>query len=77
VFTVSEGWRTTYPGAAVGILAMHEVANPKHDTAFDKRKEELESQLRSRFSGHDRAALKALPIFRRWQRWWKPCSWPN
>jgi len=71
VFTVSEAWRTTYPGAAVGILTMHDVANPKHDTAFDKRKEELESQLRSRFSGHDRAALKALPIIQAYNAYYR------
>ena len=50
-----------YPGAAVGILAMRDVANPARNAALDKRKEELENQLRSQFSDYDRAALKALP----------------
>jgi len=62
VFTVSEAWKTAYPGAAVGVLAMRNVVNPEGNPALDKRKEELENQLRSRFSAYDRAALKALPI---------------
>jgi DNA/RNA-binding domain of Phe-tRNA-synthetase-like protein len=55
---VSEGWRAAYPGAAVGVLAMRDVANPERHPALDGRKAELESQLRARF--RDRAELKAL-----------------
>ena len=62
VFTVSEGWKTTYPGAAVGILAMRDVVNPQRHPALDERKQELERDLRSRYAGYDRADLKALPI---------------
>jgi len=61
VFTVSEAWKTAYPGAAAGILVMRNVVNPEHHVALDERKDELENLLRSRFSGYDRAALKALP----------------
>jgi DNA/RNA-binding domain of Phe-tRNA-synthetase-like protein len=39
---------------------MRNVANPARHPALDARKEELESQLRMRFSGQDRATLKAL-----------------
>jgi DNA/RNA-binding domain of Phe-tRNA-synthetase-like protein len=62
MFIVSETWKTAYPGAAVGVLAMHNVVNPERHPALEARKEELENQLRARFSGCDRAALKALPI---------------
>jgi len=71
MFTVSETWKTTYPGAAVGILAMRGVTNPKRHTALDKRKEELENQLRTRFSSFDRAALKALPTFQAYNAYYK------
>ena len=60
MFTVSDAWKTAYPGAAVGILAMRNVANPEHHAALERRKEELENQLRSRFANSDRAALAIL-----------------
>jgi DNA/RNA-binding domain of Phe-tRNA-synthetase-like protein len=71
MFIVSEAWKTTYPGAAAGILAMRGVSNPERHAALDKRKEELENQLRTRFSGFDRAALKALPTFQAYNAYYK------
>lgn len=71
MFIVSEAWKTTYPGAAVGILAMRGVSNPERHAALDKCKEELENQLRTRFSSFDRTALKALPIFQAYSAYYK------
>jgi DNA/RNA-binding domain of Phe-tRNA-synthetase-like protein len=71
MFIVSETWKTKYPGAFVGILAMRDVANPERHAVLDKRKEELEDQLRSRFSDFDRAALKALPTFQAYNAYYK------
>lgn len=36
---------------------MRNVVNPERHAALDKCREELENQLRSRFSDYDRAAL--------------------
>jgi DNA/RNA-binding domain of Phe-tRNA-synthetase-like protein len=47
------------------------VANPDRHPALDRRKEELENQLRSRFSGGDRAALKALPTIQAYNAYYK------
>lgn len=71
MFTVSEAWKTAYPGAVVGILTMRDVVNPDHHPALDGRKAELESQLRSRFSGQDKAALKALPTIQAYTAYYK------
>jgi DNA/RNA-binding domain of Phe-tRNA-synthetase-like protein len=62
MFEVTDRWRETYPGAAVGLLAMSGVANPAHHPALERRKEALEGELRARFAGYDRPALRALPI---------------
>ena len=70
-FIVSEVWKVTYPGAAVGILAMRGVSNPDRHSTLDERKEELEHQLRSKFSGYDRAALKALPTIQAYNNYYK------
>jgi len=59
---VSVAWRKAFPGAVVGTLVMRDVTNPDSHAALDQRKQELESQLRSRFSKGGRAAIKALPV---------------
>jgi DNA/RNA-binding domain of Phe-tRNA-synthetase-like protein len=71
MFIVSEAWKTAYPGAAVGVLAMRNVINPERHAALDKRKEDIEDQLRSRFAAYDRAALKALPIIQAYDTYYK------
>jgi DNA/RNA-binding domain of Phe-tRNA-synthetase-like protein len=71
MFDVSETWKTTYPGAVVGVLAMRGVVNPERHAGLDKRKEELENELRSQFSGYDRAALKALPTVQAYNAYYK------
>jgi DNA/RNA-binding domain of Phe-tRNA-synthetase-like protein len=71
MFTVSEAWKTAYPGAVVGILTMRDVVNPDHHPALDARKAELENQLRSRFSSQDKAALKALPTIQAYTTYYK------
>ena len=71
MLTVSETWKTAFPGAAVGILAMRNVANPDHHPTLASHKAALESDLRSRFSDHDRAALKALPTIQAYNAYYK------
>jgi DNA/RNA-binding domain of Phe-tRNA-synthetase-like protein len=61
---VSDAWRKAFPGAAVGALVMRGVANPESHAGLDRLKQELEDQLRSRFSAGGRAAIKALPVIR-------------
>jgi DNA/RNA-binding domain of Phe-tRNA-synthetase-like protein len=71
MFIVSEAWKAAYPGAAAGVLMVRNVANPDRHPALDRRKEELENQLRSRFSGDDRAALKAIPTIQAYNAYYK------
>ena len=71
MFTVSKAWKTAYPGAAVGILAMREVVNPQRHPALDECKEELEKELRSRYAGYDRADLKALPVLEAYNAYYR------
>ena len=71
MFTVSVAWRTTYPGAAVGVLAMRGVANPKLHDGLDQQKRELEERLRARYASYDRAALRALPQMQAYHAFYK------
>ena len=58
---VSPSWQAAYPGACIGILAMRDVANPTDCPPLDERKAALEEELRARFQGQDRAAIRAQP----------------
>jgi len=60
VFVVSEAWKAAYPGAAAGILVMHNVSNPAHHSILDRHKDELENRLRAHFVNYDKSALKDL-----------------
>jgi DNA/RNA-binding domain of Phe-tRNA-synthetase-like protein len=71
MFTVSKEWKTTYPQASIGILAMTGVANPKHHAALEERKQKLEEQLRTKFAGVDRATLKQLPEMQAYNSYYK------
>jgi DNA/RNA-binding domain of Phe-tRNA-synthetase-like protein len=71
MFIVSEAWREAYPEAAVGILAMRNIVNPENHRGLEERKAELERRLRDRFSGQDRAVLKALPEIQAYDAYYK------
>lgn len=68
---ISEAWKAVYPGASIGILAMHNVTNPAQHGELDRRKEMLEARLRARFAGYDRAKLKALPAIQAYNAYYK------
>jgi DNA/RNA-binding domain of Phe-tRNA-synthetase-like protein len=50
------------------VLALDGVTNPSTHSRVDEHAREVESQLRERFGGGDRAALSALPAIRAYQR---------
>jgi DNA/RNA-binding domain of Phe-tRNA-synthetase-like protein len=44
-----------------GVLVMRDVANPPQHPELDRRKDELENSLRTRFAAAGRAGIQALP----------------
>lgn len=68
---VADQWKAAYPGAAAGILVMHDVANPASHPEIDRLRVELEIELRSRFAGGDRSTLAALPIIQAYSAYFK------
>lgn len=71
MLTLTEAWKTAYPTASVGILAMRGVANPATCPALQARKAALEAELRARFAGKSRADIKALPEFQAYAAYYK------
>lgn len=60
-FNVSPAWKSHYPEAIVGVLAMGGVANPSSHPGLQAAKAALEDEIRMRYEGWDRARLKDLP----------------
>ncbi len=69
MFTVSEAWKSTYPGAVAGVLAMGHVANPEHHAGLEEVKRELEAEIRARFSSREEVrALERLQAYKAYYR---------
>lgn len=68
---ISEEWKSAYPTARAGILVMRNVANPARHPALDQQKADLETRLRSQFSGYDRAKLTEIPVFQAYNKYFK------
>ncbi len=71
MITASEAWKQRYPGTVVGVLVMRNVSNPPQHAALEERKAALEAELRERFVGQDRAALRALPVLQAYDAYYK------
>lgn len=61
MLVVSEAFKKAYPGACAGALVMQGVTNPDSHPGLDQQRVNLEAQLRERYAGLDRAALKSIP----------------
>ncbi|MCJ7715103.1 MAG: hypothetical protein MUO54_01105 [Anaerolineales bacterium] len=59
---VSDAWKKDLPDARVGILVINNAPNTPDHPALQKAKKELEQELRVRFSGFDRKALREEQI---------------
>jgi DNA/RNA-binding domain of Phe-tRNA-synthetase-like protein len=62
MFEVTTAWKSAFPGAHAGVLAVREVTNPAREPELEKQKADLEQQLRVEFSGQDRATLSRHPV---------------
>ncbi len=71
MLTITEKWRTTYPGACVGILVMKDVNNPKTHPQLEAIKTEVEGQLRMQFGDLDRAGLRETPTLKAYHAYYK------
>lgn len=72
MFKVSDAWKAAYPTAHAGVLVMRDVVNPPYDAGLEERKQQLQSDLRARFAGQDRAAIAALPTIQAYNAYYKP-----
>lgn len=71
MINLSERWKTIYPGASVGLLAMNHVQNLKGSQALAERKKSLELGLIEKYAGFERSDLKALPTLAAYNQYYK------
>src|SRR5689334_1374350 len=71
MFEITTAWKSVFRDAHAGILVMRDVINPTQHLELEKRKTELEQQLRAQFSGQDRAALSSHPILQAYNTYYK------
>jgi DNA/RNA-binding domain of Phe-tRNA-synthetase-like protein len=68
---VTTSWKSTFPNAHAGVLALRNVSNPTHQAELEKLKSELEEGLRSQFAGQDRAAIASHPVLQVYGEYYK------
>jgi DNA/RNA-binding domain of Phe-tRNA-synthetase-like protein len=68
---IGTNWQNAQTGACVGLLCMVQVENPPSHAALQALKEKIEIELRDRFSGLDRVALRAKPIMAAYDRFYR------
>lgn len=71
MFNVTSTWKSSFPNAHAGVLVMRNASNPAHHAELEKQKMELEEQLRSQFSGQDRAAIASHPVLQVYGEYYK------
>ena len=71
MISVSDAWKTGHPGAGAGALVMRNLTNPAHHARLERWMTECEEELRARFAGSDRAALRALPALQAYASYYK------
>jgi len=71
MFDVTDIWRTTYPDAHAGILVIRNVHNPSAHSELESRKKELETQLRTQYSGQARKGIEAIPAITAYNAYYK------
>lgn len=71
MFAVSDAWKSTYPTACAGVLALHEVVNPAQHADLESRKTTLEADLRAHWLGTDRTALAAHPVLQAYEAYYR------
>jgi DNA/RNA-binding domain of Phe-tRNA-synthetase-like protein len=71
MFEVTELWKATYPEASAGVLIMHGVENPAQHAILEERKAALEAQLRARYAGQDRNAIKSHPVMQAYDAYYR------
>jgi DNA/RNA-binding domain of Phe-tRNA-synthetase-like protein len=71
MFQIADAWKAAFPEGHAGVLVVRGAANPPQHAGLDKKKSDLEAELRARFGGLDRPALLNLPALRAYDDYYR------
>lgn len=71
LISVTDEWRTTHPGAVIGLLELSGVENTHTYLQLDDRKRETEARLRERYKGFTRQDFLSLPVMSAYEQYYK------
>ncbi|MEK7276162.1 MAG: phenylalanine--tRNA ligase beta subunit-related protein [Chloroflexota bacterium] len=66
-----DNWRTSHPGAVIGLLELSGIENTHSSPKLDERKRETEARLRERYKGFTRQDFLSLPVMSDYERYYK------
>lgn len=68
--SATDQWRTSHPGAIIGLLELSGAGGVRSSPELEARKRELESRLRQQYRGFTRKDFLALPILSAYDRYY-------
>lgn len=68
--SATDQWRTSHPGAIIGLLELSGAGGCRSSPGLDARKRELEAHLRRQYQGFMRKDFLALPILSAYDRYY-------
>jgi DNA/RNA-binding domain of Phe-tRNA-synthetase-like protein len=69
--SVTDDWKTSHPGAIIGLLELSGVLNTTPSPSLDERKRQTEAYLRERYQGFARQDFLSLPVMANYERYYK------
>lgn len=69
--TVTNEWKTIFPGAQIGILEIAGINNTHRSSPLEAEKRAVETRLRERYAGYSRSDFLALPVMAAYNRYYK------
>ncbi len=71
LISVTDEWRTTHPGAVIGLLELSGVKNTHPSLQLNDRKRETEERLKASYHGFTRQDFLSLPVMSAYERYYK------
>ena len=69
--SASDDWRTSHPGATIGLLEMAGIDNTGTSFRLNERKREIEARARGRYKGFSRPEFLSLPVMAAYDRYYR------
>jgi len=68
--SATDEWRTSHPGAIIGLLELSGLENAGASGGLNERKREIEARLRERYKGFSRREFLSLPVLAAYDRYY-------